>query len=72
MHLALAGSVVLAAPVKAQEPAASGADDGSAIDLDAITVTATKAGEQVYDSLSGSSVIGRNQIETQIQPMSCG
>jgi hemoglobin/transferrin/lactoferrin receptor protein len=70
MHLVLAGLVISAAPVKAQETATGGAGDDAAINLDAITVTATKAGEQVYDSLSGSSVIGRNQIETQIQPSS--
>ncbi|ANY78201.1 hypothetical protein BB934_08110 [Microvirga ossetica] len=63
--LAATGLMILAAPAEAQD-----AGDETAIDLDAITVTATKAGERVYDSLSASSVIGRDRIETQVQPNS--
>jgi len=63
--LAATSLISLAAPVEAQD-----AGDETAIDLDAITVTATKAGERVYDSLSPSSVIDRERIETQVQPNS--
>jgi hemoglobin/transferrin/lactoferrin receptor protein len=36
--------------------------------LDAITVTASKAGERVYDSLSGSSVLTGAELERTLQP----
>jgi len=52
----------------AQEGGPGGAGDTATVDLDAITVTATKSGERVYDALSGSSVVGRDQVETQVQP----
>lgn len=54
----------------AQEVVPSALGSETTIDLDAITVTATKEGGRVYDSLSPSSVIGRDQIETQVQPSS--
>jgi hemoglobin/transferrin/lactoferrin receptor protein len=57
--------VVATGLASAQE---GGAGDTAIIDLDAITVTATKSGERVYDALSGSSVVGRDQVETQVQP----
>jgi len=55
---------------RAQEggPKPAAAQGGAAINLDEITVTATKSGEGVYESLSGSSVIGRAQMQTQVQP----
>lgn len=70
IHLALTVLAALASSAKAQEVPRNAPGDDTTIDLDAITVTATKAGERVYDSLSASSVIGREQIETQIQPSS--
>ena len=60
----------LGASAAAQEMAPGASGSETTIDLDAITVTATKEGERVYDSLSPSSVIGREQIERQIQPSS--
>jgi hemoglobin/transferrin/lactoferrin receptor protein len=60
----------LASSATAQEVTPGAPGDETTIDLDAITVTATKAGERVYDSLSPSSVIGREQVETQVQPSS--
>jgi hemoglobin/transferrin/lactoferrin receptor protein len=68
--MALAILVASASAVMAQEVSPSTPAGDTVIDLDAITVTATKAGERVYDSLSASSVIGREQIETQMQPSS--
>jgi hemoglobin/transferrin/lactoferrin receptor protein len=70
MPVALAILVASASVVTAQEAPPSSPGSDTVIGLDAITVTATKAGERVYDSLSASSVIGREQIETQIQPSS--
>jgi hemoglobin/transferrin/lactoferrin receptor protein len=67
LHLILTLFASLTAPAEAQEVMPG---DDTTIDLDAITVTATKAGERAYDSLSPSSVIGRERIETQIQPSS--
>ena len=67
IHLILTAFASLVSPAEAQEVMPG---DDTTIDLDAITVTATKAGERVYDSLSPSSVIGRERIETQIQPSS--
>jgi hemoglobin/transferrin/lactoferrin receptor protein len=66
----LAVLAIMPLPAEAQEVAPNASGDDMTISLDAITVTATKSGEPVYDSLSGSSVIGRDQIETQIQPRS--
>ena len=60
----------LGASAAAQEMAPGASGSETTIDLDAITVTATKEGERVYDSLSPSSVIGREKIERQIQPSS--
>ncbi|MET0530458.1 MAG: TonB-dependent hemoglobin/transferrin/lactoferrin family receptor [Microvirga sp.] len=68
--MALAILAASASTVTAQEVSPSAPAGDAVIHLDAITVTATKAGERVYDSLSASSVIGREQIETQIQPSS--
>ncbi|QRM30306.1 TonB-dependent hemoglobin/transferrin/lactoferrin family receptor [Microvirga sp. VF16] len=68
--LTLTALATLVSSANAQEATPSAPADGTTIDLDAITVTATKAGERVYESLSASSVIDRERIETQIQPSS--
>jgi hemoglobin/transferrin/lactoferrin receptor protein len=70
VHVILTVLAAMASSARAQEVTPRVPGDGMTIDLDAITITATKAGERVYDSLSASSVIGREQIETQIQPSS--
>ena len=70
LYLTLTVLAALGASAAAQEMAPGASGSGTTIDLDAITVTATKEGERVYDSLSPSSVIGREQIERQIQPSS--
>ncbi len=69
-YLGLAVVATSAISAKAQDAAPGDLGDSTTINLDAITVTATKAGERVYESLSASSVIGHEQIETQIQPRS--
>lgn len=43
---------------------------GDTIALDPITVTATKGGERVYESLSPSSVLTRDELQNQVQPSS--
>jgi len=68
--LTLTVLAALGASAAAQEMAPGASGSETTIDLDAITVTATKEGERVYDSLSPSSVIGREKIERQIQPSS--
>jgi hemoglobin/transferrin/lactoferrin receptor protein len=70
MPVVLAILIAPAFSATAQEASPTVPGNDAVINLDEITVTATKAGERVYDSLSASSVIGRDQIETQIQPSS--
>lgn len=62
--------MVLTVPAEAQQIPANAGGEGAAIELDTVTITSTKTGELFYNSLSASSVIGRDQIETQIQPSS--
>ncbi|MBM6592617.1 TonB-dependent hemoglobin/transferrin/lactoferrin family receptor [Microvirga pudoricolor] len=71
----LMSSVLVSAGLAAGHPAwaqgipeGGAPSDGNTDTLDTITVTATKSGENVYDALSGSSVIGRDQVQTQVQP----
>ncbi|MET0743206.1 MAG: TonB-dependent receptor plug domain-containing protein, partial [Microvirga sp.] len=70
MRTLFKSGVIVAAALGACRPAAAQGipEPGDADTLDTITVTSTKSGENVYESLSGSSVIGRDQIQTQVQP----
>lgn len=52
----------------ATDPPAAGVDTGVDLVLDEITVTATRTGQPVDRALSGSSVLGRETIETETQP----
>ncbi len=70
MRTFLKSGVIVAAALGVCRPAmAQGIPEPGDVDtLDTITVTSTKSGENVYESLSRSSVIGRDQMQTQIQP----
>ncbi|WP_112664305.1 TonB-dependent hemoglobin/transferrin/lactoferrin family receptor [Microvirga flavescens] len=66
----LTAALLATDPVWAQATAPNGEAESTPIVLDQITVTATKAGENVYESLSPSSVLTRDELQSQVQPSS--
>ena len=66
---AIGFAALLTAPPRAAQAqdAASLPNDG-VISLDPVTVTGTKSGVPVYDSLSGSSVVTRDEMGSRLQP----
>ncbi|WP_210496692.1 TonB-dependent hemoglobin/transferrin/lactoferrin family receptor [Microvirga antarctica] len=63
----MAALLALTAGARAQRLDETAAADDLMM-LDTITVTATKSGERVYDSLSGSSVLTGTDLQRSLQP----
>ncbi|WP_186458121.1 TonB-dependent hemoglobin/transferrin/lactoferrin family receptor [Neorhizobium alkalisoli] len=63
--LALLGAFSVPADAFAQD--AAGQDGDQSTELETIVLTSTKTGERVYDTLSGSSGIGDERLNTELQ-----
>jgi hemoglobin/transferrin/lactoferrin receptor protein len=64
----LSAAGLIALPGSACAQALTEAAPPDAVLLDPITVTSTKSGERVYDSLSGSSVLTGSELQRDLEP----